>query len=124
MHVYKGTNNKLIHIFQLQNSITIYLVYICCNFFYRCLLLQVDNLNLGTNLENYGYYAMIIACKCTPLCKKLDCDAKNEPPYLTTTPLSPSTFGILSFPIYFYKHSQLPPLASKHRPVKIGGLKT
>ncbi len=31
MHVYKDTNNKLVHIFQLQKSITIYLVYICCN---------------------------------------------------------------------------------------------
>jgi len=28
---------------------------------------------------------MLIACKCMPLCKKLDCDAKNEPPYLATT---------------------------------------
>jgi hypothetical protein len=28
---------------------------------------------------------MLIACKCTPLCKKLDCDAKSEPLYLTTT---------------------------------------
>jgi len=27
---------------------------------------------------------MFIACKCTPLCKKLDCDAKNQPPYLAT----------------------------------------
>ncbi len=26
-----------------------------------------------------------MACKCTPLCKKLNCDAKNEPPYLATT---------------------------------------
>jgi hypothetical protein len=29
---------------------------------------------------------MLIACKCMPLFKKLDCDAKNEPPYLATTP--------------------------------------
>jgi hypothetical protein len=28
---------------------------------------------------------MLITCKCTPLCKKLDCDAKIEPPYLATT---------------------------------------
>jgi hypothetical protein len=28
---------------------------------------------------------MLMACKCTPLCKKLDCDAKIEPPYLATT---------------------------------------
>jgi hypothetical protein len=85
MHVYRGTNNKLIHIFQLQKFITIYLMYICCNFFYTCLPFQVDNLNLATNLENYCFYAMFIACKCMPLCKKLNCDAKNEPPYLATT---------------------------------------
>jgi hypothetical protein len=28
---------------------------------------------------------MLIACKCTPLCKKLNCKAKNEPTYLATT---------------------------------------
>jgi hypothetical protein len=28
---------------------------------------------------------MLITCKCTPLCKKLDCDTKNEPPYFATT---------------------------------------
>jgi hypothetical protein len=32
MHVYRGINNKLVYIFQLQKSNTIYLVYICCNF--------------------------------------------------------------------------------------------
>ncbi len=85
MHVHKGTNNKLVHIFQLQKSITIYLVYICCNFFYRCHLLQVNNLNLVTNLRNYYFYAMLITCKCTPFCKKLDYDAKSEPPYFATT---------------------------------------
>jgi hypothetical protein len=28
---------------------------------------------------------LLIACKCTPLYKKLDCNAKNEPLYLATT---------------------------------------
>jgi hypothetical protein len=81
MHVYRGTNNKLVHIFQLKKSITIYVA----NVFYKCLLLQVENLNLATNLENSFFYAMLVACKCMPLCKKLDCDAKSEPPYLATT---------------------------------------
>ncbi len=36
-------------------------------------------------MENYCFCAMFITCKCTPFCKKLDCDAKNEPPYLATT---------------------------------------
>jgi hypothetical protein len=85
MHVYISTNNKLVHVFQLQKSIAIYLVYICCNFCYRCLFLQVDNLNVATHLKNCCFYAMLIACKCTPLCKKLGCDTKSEPPYFVTT---------------------------------------
>ncbi len=62
-------------------------------FFNRCPLLQVENLNLAINLENYCFNAMLITCKCTPLCKKLDCDAKNEPPYLATARDSKSTFS-------------------------------
>jgi hypothetical protein len=31
------------------------------------------------------FYAMLITCKCTPLYKKLDCNAKSKPPYLITT---------------------------------------
>ncbi len=40
--------------------------------------------NPTTNLENYCFYAMLIACKCMPLCKKKDYNAKSEPPYLAT----------------------------------------
>jgi hypothetical protein len=32
---------------------------------------------------------MLIACKCTPFCKKLDYDAKSEPLYLATTQKHP-----------------------------------
>jgi hypothetical protein len=39
---------------------------------YRCLFIQVDNLNIITNLAYYWFYAMLIAHK------KLDCDAKND----------------------------------------------
>jgi hypothetical protein len=43
------------------------LLYIWCIyvaiFFYRCLLLQVENLNLATNFFNYYFYAMLIKCK-------------------------------------------------------------
>jgi hypothetical protein len=85
MHVYRGTNNKLVHIFQLQKSITIYLMYRCYNVFYRYLF-QVENLYLATNLENYYFHVMLITCKCMSFCKKLDHDAKNEPPYFATTP--------------------------------------
>jgi hypothetical protein len=42
----------------------------------KCLLLQVENFNLVTNLENYCFYVMLIACKRKPLCKKLDYDTK------------------------------------------------
>ncbi len=54
---------------------------------FKYILLQVENLNIATNLENYCFYAMLIACKCMPLCKKLDYNAKSEPPYLATTHL-------------------------------------
>jgi hypothetical protein len=46
---------------------------------------SIENLNLTTNLENYHFYTMLIACKCTPFCKTLDYNAKSEPPYLATT---------------------------------------
>jgi hypothetical protein len=64
------------------------LLYIWCIYFVilknRCLL-QVDNLNLITNFKKYYFYVMLIICKCMPFYKKLDCNAKNEPPYLATT---------------------------------------
>jgi len=84
-NVYSGPNNKLIHIFQFQKSITIYLAYICCKFLNKCIFLQVNNLYLATNLENYYFYAMLVSCKCMPLCKNMDYDIKNEPPYIATT---------------------------------------
>jgi hypothetical protein len=82
MHVYRSTNNKPIHNIQLQKSITIYLVHMYCNFFNEFLLLQVENLNLTKNLENHYFLAMLIACKCTPLFKKLDMTQKVSHPIL------------------------------------------
>jgi hypothetical protein len=73
MHVYRSTNSKPIHIFQFQKSIIIYL-----GFFYRCFFL------LATNLKSDCFYTMLIARKCMPLYKKLDCDTKSEPPYFAT----------------------------------------
>jgi hypothetical protein len=35
----------------------------------------------------FFFNAMLIACKCTPLCKKLDYNVKNEPPYFVATHL-------------------------------------
>ncbi len=73
-----------VHIFQLKKSITyIWCIYVVI-FLNKCLFLQVENLSLATNLENYCFYAMLIACKCMPLCKKLVCDTKSGPPYLAT----------------------------------------
>jgi hypothetical protein len=51
----------------------------------KCLLLQGGNINLATNLKKYCFYDMLIACKCTPVCKQLGCEPKNDPPYLATT---------------------------------------
>ncbi len=31
------------------------------------------------------FLCMLIACKCTPLCKNLDCDVKSDPLYFATT---------------------------------------
>jgi hypothetical protein len=39
----------------------------------------------SVKFKNYCFYAMLIASKCMPLYKKLDCDAKSEPHYLATT---------------------------------------
>ncbi len=65
------------------------LLYIWCIYVaiycYKCFFLQVGNLNLATNLENYYFCVMLIVCKYTPLCKKLDCDFKSESPYLAIT---------------------------------------
>jgi hypothetical protein len=72
------------------------LLYIWCVYviilFNKCLILQIDNQNLATNLKFYYFNVMLIACKCTPLCKKLDYDTKNEPPYLATTQPIKQTF--------------------------------
>ncbi len=89
MHVYRGTN-KIANqsIFFNFKSPLLYIWCICVAILFCECLLHVENLNLATNLENYCYYAMLIACKCMPLYKKLDCDTKNEPPYLATNNLN------------------------------------
>jgi hypothetical protein len=89
MHVYRGINIKRIHIFQFKKSITVYFVYVCFFYIYRCILLQVQNLNLVTNFD-FFFNAMLITYKCTSLCKELDCDVKSEPPYLATTLMTKS----------------------------------
>jgi hypothetical protein len=75
-HVSKIYEHMFSSNYLIQKSITIYFVYICCNFLERCLFLQVENLNLTINLKNYCFYAMLITCKCMPLYKKLDYDTK------------------------------------------------
>jgi hypothetical protein len=115
MHVYRGTNNKLIHIFQLQKSITIYLVYICYNCFYRCFFFQVDNLNLATNLKFYCFYAMLIACKCPTLYQKLDCDTKGEPPYLATTLNTLITLEFMQWPRTCHSMSKSQPTSTPNQ---------
>jgi hypothetical protein len=46
-------------------------------------------------LENDCSCAMLITCKCTPFCEKLDCDTKSEPPYHATT-LMPFFWSLLT----------------------------
>jgi hypothetical protein len=85
MHVYRGTNYKLVHIFQLQKSITIYLVYICCNFFIYMSSSSSWKSKSNHKFEKLLFHVVLITYKCMPLCKKLDYDAKSEPSYLATT---------------------------------------
>ncbi len=83
MYIKAQTTNQSIFLNLKNSSLYIWCIYVTISFC-RCLL-QGDNLNLTTNLKNYCFYAMLIMSKCTPLYQKLDCDAKNEPPYLVTT---------------------------------------
>jgi hypothetical protein len=86
MYIKAQTSNQSIF-FNLQNQ----LLYIWCIhvfFFIDVFFFKLKNLNIVTKLENYCLYAMLIACKCMSLCKKLDCDVKSEPPYLATTLMS------------------------------------
>jgi hypothetical protein len=84
MYIKAQTTNQSIFFNLKSPTLYIWCIYVAI-FFYKCLLLQVENINLVKNLKIYYFHAILIACKCTPLCKKLDCDAKSEPPYLATT---------------------------------------
>jgi hypothetical protein len=85
MYIKAQTTNQLICFNFKSPLLYIWCIYVTIFLYKFLLLLQVENLNLTTILENYFFNSMLIACKCTPLCKKLDCDAKNEPTYLATT---------------------------------------
>ncbi len=52
---------------------------------YKCLPIQIENLNLITNFSYCCFYGMLIACKCITFYKNIYCDVINEPPYLATT---------------------------------------
>jgi hypothetical protein len=52
--------------FRPFKSPLLYIWRIYVAFFFRCLLFQVENLTLTTNLENYYFNAMLITYKCTP----------------------------------------------------------
>ncbi len=59
MHEYISTNNKPVHIFNFKSPLLyIWWIYVVI-FLNRCLFLQVDNLNVATNLENYFFYVML-----------------------------------------------------------------
>ncbi len=84
MYIEAQTINQSIFFYFKSPLLYIWCIYVTI-FFNIFFLLQVDNLNLATNLENYCFKTLLIACKCTPLCKKLDCNVKNEPPYFAAT---------------------------------------
>jgi hypothetical protein len=50
MYLYQATNKRLVHIFQLQKSNTLYLDNTCYIFLCICLNIQVENLNSLENL--------------------------------------------------------------------------
>ncbi len=86
MYIDAETSNQSIFFNFKSPLLYIWCIYVAIFFTYVFfLLLQVENLNLVTNLESYYFYALLITCKSTPLCKKLDYDVKNEPPHLATT---------------------------------------
>jgi hypothetical protein len=86
MHKY-----KINQFFKIQKFIGIYLV---LHFKNKCLGIQVDNLNLVTNLAYCWFHDVSITCKYTTLCKKLHYDIGSEPTYLTTNPQHSFTFPI------------------------------
>jgi hypothetical protein len=77
------------------------LLYVWCIYvvipYNRCLFLQVDNLNLATNLKNYCFYAMLITYKCTPFDKKTRLQCKKWTTLPCNHPLWELSFKILSF---------------------------
>jgi hypothetical protein len=84
MYIEAQTTNQSIFFNFKSPLLYIWCIYVA-NVFNKCFFLQVGNLNLAANLENYCFYVMLIVCKCMQLCKKLDCNLKSEPPYLATT---------------------------------------
>jgi hypothetical protein len=77
-------NKKSNHIFQFQLFYYIFGAYMLY-FEYIIIIIKIIILNLITNLTNILFYGMFIAHKCMTFYKTLHYDAKNEPPYLTTT---------------------------------------
>jgi len=65
MYIEAKTTNQSIFFNFKSPLLYIWCIYVTM-FFYRCLILQVENLNLTTNLENYCFYVMLITRKCMP----------------------------------------------------------
>jgi hypothetical protein len=55
IYIYIGTNKELIHIFQFQRFIILYLVYKYIAIFIYNFFIQVGNLNLVTNLVDIDF---------------------------------------------------------------------
>jgi hypothetical protein len=85
MYLHKDIDISLVHDFQFQKFVTLYLVYIYIAIFNICLFIQVENLNWKTTLAYWWFYHMLMGVNVWHFAKQLQCDAKNHPFYLSTT---------------------------------------
>jgi hypothetical protein len=56
--LYRSVVTKLIHKNEFQNSITLHSIYMFVIIFNKCLLIQVENLNMITNLACLQFYGI------------------------------------------------------------------
>jgi hypothetical protein len=65
---------------------------------YKCFPIQIENINLITNLSYCWFYGMLIACRCITFYKKLYCDVKKWTTLLCNHPWI-SYLGLLKLAI-------------------------
>jgi len=60
--LHRSVVTKLIHKDEFQKSITLHSIDMFVIFFNKCLLIQVENLNMTTNLACWQFYGMSMCC--------------------------------------------------------------